>query len=660
MLAIAAISPASIAYWHLTNQAVVMSAGQERAAQWIDANTPHDAVFITDAFINSPVDLVGRRRIVTFPPYVSNLGYDPAPREADTRAIYCDGPTSPPSGWPRYGATYVLSSGGIVDCDGEEPTDFDAERSVRDGLRRRRRDDLASPCVSTTKRRRSRRRCVLPLFVALVALSADLRLVDLDRNPPELFEDELSGVVSAWSIATTGHDVEKTVLPFMVTRLEFKQPVYFLTTIPFQAVLRTLALAVRIPAVLFGVAATFLLVWLLAILRSGMRVALIGGFLFAISPWAIHYSRAAWEPASFLPFAMGGIGLLWLGITGPSARADDRCRARLRHRRLHVSPGPPDECRHGRDHRPDPRPCSSVGRPGRPRDRCRTSPSSSSSPTASPRRSRCSRPGPRGLSVFKDGVTADALGSRGRTSGRSGHRPSCSVAPPRTRGSTQDPLVYVWTVPFFIAGLDRLIHRRRREDLLLIAWLVVGALPAALTDDKTTPHAARGLLVLPALTAMTAIGIGRMLGSCGCARGEYGRGQRWRRGAALVAIAIVGVATFYRTYLDAYLVRSADFWGYGSARRDPNGAEHVPAGWTLCVATPDISGLTFAHHMALYLPSPPFRVVKGLADPVCKEPGTYLLALASRDLGRGVEPRATIPDIVGKPKFVVSQVSPTP
>ena len=40
-------------------------------------------MFIIDANINSPVDLAGRLRITTFGPYVSNLGYDPAPREKD-------------------------------------------------------------------------------------------------------------------------------------------------------------------------------------------------------------------------------------------------------------------------------------------------------------------------------------------------------------------------------------------------------------------------------------------------------------------------------------------------------------------------------------------------------------------------------------------------
>jgi len=70
------------------------------------------------------VDVAGRLRILTFPPYVSNLGYDPAPREADTKAIYCDGPDVAAEKMATYGATYVISSGGIAQCDDGEPTDF--------------------------------------------------------------------------------------------------------------------------------------------------------------------------------------------------------------------------------------------------------------------------------------------------------------------------------------------------------------------------------------------------------------------------------------------------------------------------------------------------------------------------------------------------------
>jgi Uncharacterized membrane protein (DUF2298) len=123
VLVASALSPALIAVWHLRSTVVAITAPQERAARWIAANTPERSVFVTDAFINSPVDLAGRLRISTFGPYVSNLGYDPGPREADTSAIYCDGPDVAAARMARYAATYVLSSGGVP-CGGAASTDF--------------------------------------------------------------------------------------------------------------------------------------------------------------------------------------------------------------------------------------------------------------------------------------------------------------------------------------------------------------------------------------------------------------------------------------------------------------------------------------------------------------------------------------------------------
>ncbi len=126
VVAFAAISPALVATWHLVSEPITLSTAQERAAVWIAANTPQRAVFVTDAYINSPVDYAGRLRITTFGPYAANLGYDPAPRQADVTAAYCDGPDAAAQVMARYGATYVLSSGGIPDCKGSEPTDFSA------------------------------------------------------------------------------------------------------------------------------------------------------------------------------------------------------------------------------------------------------------------------------------------------------------------------------------------------------------------------------------------------------------------------------------------------------------------------------------------------------------------------------------------------------
>ena len=124
VLAFSAVSPALIAIWHVRSPAVAMDLAHERAARWIEANTPERAVFVTDDFINSPVDLAGRLRITSFGPYVANLGYDPEPRAADVRAVYCDGPEEAAVRMARYGATFVLSNGGVLECDDGRATDF--------------------------------------------------------------------------------------------------------------------------------------------------------------------------------------------------------------------------------------------------------------------------------------------------------------------------------------------------------------------------------------------------------------------------------------------------------------------------------------------------------------------------------------------------------
>jgi uncharacterized membrane protein YhaH (DUF805 family) len=123
VLIVSAFSPALIGIWHLRSTDIAMSLAQETASHWIAANTPERSVFVTDAYINSPVDLAGRLRVSTFGTYVANLGYDPDPRAKDITAIYCDGPEVAAARMAVYDATYVLSSGGVP-CNGDAGTDF--------------------------------------------------------------------------------------------------------------------------------------------------------------------------------------------------------------------------------------------------------------------------------------------------------------------------------------------------------------------------------------------------------------------------------------------------------------------------------------------------------------------------------------------------------
>ena len=125
VVAASMVSPALVGTWHVLSDAAALSTAQERVAHWIEASTPERSVFLTDSFINTPVDLAGRLRITTFGPYAANLGYDPAEREADVTRAYCDGPEAAAEVMRRYGATYAISYGGLLECpDGQVGTDF--------------------------------------------------------------------------------------------------------------------------------------------------------------------------------------------------------------------------------------------------------------------------------------------------------------------------------------------------------------------------------------------------------------------------------------------------------------------------------------------------------------------------------------------------------
>ena len=91
VFALAIPSPLLVSAWTAFNREQVLSADQLAASSWIVANTPGDAVFATDGWLNSPTDAAGRLRLTTFSPYVANLGYDPDIRTSMMLSVYCGG-----------------------------------------------------------------------------------------------------------------------------------------------------------------------------------------------------------------------------------------------------------------------------------------------------------------------------------------------------------------------------------------------------------------------------------------------------------------------------------------------------------------------------------------------------------------------------------------
>ena len=68
-------SPLLVAGWTAFNREQVLDWNGVEAANWIAANTPDRAVFATDGWLNSPTDPAGRLRLITYTPYIANLGF---------------------------------------------------------------------------------------------------------------------------------------------------------------------------------------------------------------------------------------------------------------------------------------------------------------------------------------------------------------------------------------------------------------------------------------------------------------------------------------------------------------------------------------------------------------------------------------------------------
>ena len=121
-------SPLLVAGWTATSDLQVLSRADLAAARWVADETPPDAVFVTDGWVNSLTDAAGRKRLTTFGPYVANLGYAPDERIADVATIYCGGDAEQAARlMRRYGATHVIDAGRPVDC--AAPVDFGSSPS---------------------------------------------------------------------------------------------------------------------------------------------------------------------------------------------------------------------------------------------------------------------------------------------------------------------------------------------------------------------------------------------------------------------------------------------------------------------------------------------------------------------------------------------------
>lgn len=362
------------------------------------------------------------------------------------------------------------------------------------------------------------------VLILLGALA--IRTWDLGGNPPGFFRDEADKAVTAWSLLTTGRDLDGRILPFFVRSLNiYTSGIYQYVLIPFILVLGMGEWAVRLPAALAGTA-TVALTYLLGNTVYGKRVGLLAAGFLAISPWHVQFSRWA-NQGIFLPL---GLTLAVYFFSRSRRSIEDR-----------VAAGP------------NLKPVSRslllsaffLGL-----TLYTYAPAKALVPlffvlliAIYRREFFTATPGGRWpiLVPYLIAVLILALPMAWYTlfesdrsalryetvslfhqSGSIGHFAKLFLSnyflhfSPRFLAISGDAN-FRHSVPFFgqllkpealllVAGVLFSLHRRRREDLLFLGWLLLGPLPSALTHEGI-PHALRSIAILPSIQILAALGV---------------------------------------------------------------------------------------------------------------------------------------------------------
>lgn len=136
------------------------------------------------------------------------------------------------------------------------------------------------------------------LLVVIVLLGLFLRLYRLGANPPALYWDEASLGYNAFSIATTLRDEHGVFLPLtnFAAFGDYKPPGYIYAAALSVKFLGLNEFSTRLPSALAGSLLVLTAYFLINELKlRDEKLALVGSFLVAVSPWALQMSRAAFE-----------------------------------------------------------------------------------------------------------------------------------------------------------------------------------------------------------------------------------------------------------------------------------------------------------------------------------------------------------------------------
>ena len=133
------------------------------------------------------------------------------------------------------------------------------------------------------------------ILISLLLFGLGLRVFHLDLRPLGFSWDEAALGYNAYSLLKTGRDEHGQAAPIVFKSFgDFKPGLYIYFAVPSVALLGLSEFSTRLPSALFGTL-SIALVYILARLLLSRSAATYSALLLAINPWAIHFSRGAWE-----------------------------------------------------------------------------------------------------------------------------------------------------------------------------------------------------------------------------------------------------------------------------------------------------------------------------------------------------------------------------
>jgi 4-amino-4-deoxy-L-arabinose transferase-like glycosyltransferase len=400
------------------------------------------------------------------------------------------------------------------------------------------------------------------LFVIILAAAALLRVVDLDRLPPGLFVDEAFTGYDAYSILETGRDMWGERFPvFFRSWGDYNSGLYRYLTVPWVAALGLNEGAVRAAAALAGVLTVFL-AYLLGSRLFSRRVGLAAAAFLAVSPWHLQFSRIGFRGILLPLFLTAGVVAFEHAVRRGTWRLIGAAAvfgvalytyspARVIVPLMLVVLGVMYRRRLGR--RPAVLgavvllvllaiPLISITLSGEGQQRYeimsifRAEGAETTSGLALFARNYVSHFSPRFLLVSGDVNLRHSPPGIGQLN---------------------------WGVfLLFIVGLAAAVARRKRRHVLLMAWLLVAAIPDSLTTDNV-PNALRSITMLPAIQVLAAVGLFEIIDGRWAGKLRAARVKPAIIAGLVLGLAILGAARSLSVYFGEYRARSAPWWDYG-------------------------------------------------------------------------------------------------